>query len=182
MAKIFDPFNDRLSRDIRNALSSALVSRLRDADTSSSMDEVTSGWLSKAGEEVYRNHILDCRNIYGRVIEKVRAEGIHETRLQSLVLWNAGLFFEMHELLETIWHGSKGNERKALKGLIQSAGVYVHRQRNNMKAARGLARRARENLQAAPHCLQFIRNLDQLVEHLRAPDAPPPKLLPGKGA
>jgi predicted metal-dependent hydrolase len=92
------------------------------------------------------------------------------------VLWNVGLFFELHELLETIWHGTQGIERTGLKGLIQAAGVYVHRQRENIDAASGLAQRARQNLLAGKDHLNFIANLAQLIECLADPSQPPPRL------
>ena len=49
-----------------------------------------------------------------------------DPRYQAIYLWNLELFFEMHELLETIWLKTPEPERSALKGLIRAAGVYYH--------------------------------------------------------
>ncbi len=175
MLTIFDPFNDRTARDIRNTLSSALVSQLGDG-IKPSVDHVAHRWLSEVRLDIYRAYINRRLKRYHSVIAAIEQKQVRETRFQAVELWNAELFFEVHELLETVWHGCQGGERKALKGLIQAAGVYVHSQRNNLKAAMGLARRARENIEAEPSHLMFIQNLTQLIEHLANPKIAPPKL------
>ncbi len=181
MAKEFDPFNDRTSRDIRNALSSALVGELCGGD-GPSIQDTASQWLANAGAAVYQSYIHQCMTTYHNVIQEVKAASVTEPRLQSVVLWNAKLFFEVHELLESVWHGTDGDERKALKGLIQAAGVFVHRGRGHQKAAQGLARRAITNLRHPSPYLDFIEDLAPLMESLGQPSAPPPKLAPGTWA
>ena len=178
MEKRFDPFNDRTSRDIRNALSTALVGELS-GDGQARVQDVARQWLSKTGDTVYRIYIHQSLESYRNVIREVEAAGTTEPRLQAIFLWNANLFFEVHELLESVWHGTERQERKALKGLIQAAGVFVHRRRNHSKAAEGLARRAIDNLNNASPYLDFIEDLDPLIASLRAPSAPPPRLRPG---
>lgn len=177
MLKKFDPFTDRTARNIRNSLSSALVSQLG-GERAPSIDHVAQRWLSEVSAGIHRSYIHKRLRAYHSVIATVHRQQIREDRLQAVALWNMELFFEMHELLETVWHGSKGGERTALKGLIQAAGVYVHSRCNNLKAARGLARRAREHIRAEPTWLRFIRNLDQLIEHLAHPHLAPPMLEP----
>jgi hypothetical protein len=127
----FDPFNDRLARDIRNSLSSALVSDLS-ADKSEKTDQVVRFWEQQELLPLYQDYIRQTRERYRQVEVEIKSARIKDPRFQALVLWNAGLFFELHELLETIWHGTQGMERTGLKGLIQAAGVYVHRLRENL--------------------------------------------------
>jgi hypothetical protein len=174
--KLFDPFSDRTSRDIRNALSSALVAELR-GEQDRYVDTVAGRWLDDVDEEPYRSYIEQCRARYGHVLDHIRKQQIRGTRSQAVVLWNFGLFFEMHELLETIWLGSSGKERDALKGLIQAAGAYVHLLRGKPEPARKLAYRAGENIRKAREYLPFISNLDQLLHCLDQLADPPPKLL-----
>jgi len=171
----FDPFNDRLARDIRNSLSSALVSDLS-ADKGEKTDQVVRYWEQQKLLPLYQDYIRQTRKRYRQVEVVIKSAQIKDPRFQALVLWNAGLFFELHELLETIWHGTQGIERTALKGLIQAAGVYVHRLRENLTAASGLAERARKNLLAGKAHLNFIANLAQLIECLADPSQPPPRL------
>jgi len=178
MKKKFDPFSDRTSRDIRNALSTALVDELRSA-RGPKVKDAARQWLSSAGDAAYQTYIYQCLEAYGNVIQAVEAAGFTEPRLQAVLLWNAKLFFEVHELLESVWHGTEGDERKALKGLIQAAGVFVHRGRDNHKAAEGLARHAMDHLRHASPYLDFIEDLAPLIESLQQSSAPPPKLATG---
>lgn len=178
MEKKFDPFNDRTSRDIRNALSTALVDELCGGQ-GQRVKDAAGKWLAKESDAAYQAYIHGCLETYSTVIREVEASGETEPRLQAVVLWNARLFFEVHELLESVWHGTKGRERNALKGLIQAAGVFVHRGRGNQKAADGLARRALGNLQHSSPYLDFIEDLAPLIECLQNPSAPPANLNPG---
>jgi hypothetical protein len=66
--------------------------------------------------------------------------------------FNAGLFYEAHDVLEELWladkHGPSGN---FYKGLIQLAGAFVHMQKHNsprprLQPAARLLRMARANL------------------------------------
>lgn len=174
--KPFDPFSDRTSRDIRNSLSSALVTELCGQEDRY-VDTVAGRWLDEVGREPYRSYIVECRERYGRVLDQIRDQRIQGTRNQAVVLWNFRLFFEMHELLETIWLGSSGKERDALKGLIQAAGVYVHLLRGKPEPARKLSHRAGQNIRNAKKYLSFIGNLNQLLHCLEQLTEPPPKLL-----
>jgi len=177
MEKIFDPFNDRLSRDIRNTLSTALVGELG-GDGRLMLQDVARRWLSEAGDAAYQTYIHQSMAAYDRVLRQVHSAGVKDPCLQAVVLWNANLFFEVHELRESVWLGTAGRRRKALGGLIQSAGVFVHRGRNHHTAAQGLARRAMKNLEAASPYLGFIEDLAPLVASLKDPTAAPPRLTP----
>ena len=61
---------------------------------------------------------------------------------RAAILWRHGLYFEAHEVLEPHWQAASGDEREGLKGLIQAAGVYVHREAGHGESAMGLARKA----------------------------------------
>jgi hypothetical protein len=175
MEKIFDPFNDRLSRDIRNTLSTALVGDLS-GDGRLGLQDVARRWLVEARDAAYQTYIHQRMAAYDRVLRQVQSDGVKDPCLQAVVLWNAGLFFEVHELLESVWLGTAGKQRKALGGLIQAAGVFVHRGRSHHKAAQGLAQRALKNLAAASPCLGFIQDLAPLMASLQDPTAAPPRL------
>ncbi len=168
----FDPFSDRTARDIRNHLSTALVRDLTDGGDD--VAAVAGEWLNRPLGEAYRRYVEGKAHRYREVMAEVRTNGITEVRLQAVALWNAGLYFELHELLETIWHEAAEPERTALKGWIQAAGAYLHWERGKADAARGLARRARRHLAAGAVALSFIVNLDQLIQAL---DRPVPRAL-----
>ena len=172
----FDPFSDRLARDIRNSLSSALVKELS-GNAGGAVSDVADDWQDMALTPVYQNYIDGRLTIYHRIIDEIRTNQIADPRYQAICLWNKGLFFEMHELLETIWLKAIEPERSALKGWIQAAGVYVHLQRGKVKAARNLARRAATHLRNGRSFLRFIANLDQLIEALADPTEVVPQII-----
>jgi hypothetical protein len=175
--KTFDPYRDRLARDIRNGLSSALVKAIS-GKAAGSLSRQADVWLAKAPAPSYQTYIQTRMGLYARALDEIRALQMLDPRNQALCLWNLGLFFEMHELLETVWLHSRDPERSALKGLIQAAGAYVHLQRGERTAAQRLAKRAVTHLRNGRSCLAFIANLDELIEALAGPAASAPTLLP----
>lgn len=56
----------------------------------------------------------------------------------AAALFDAGLHFEVHELLESHWATAEGNEREALQGLIQAAVAFQHLANGNLAGARSL--------------------------------------------
>ena len=65
--------------------------------------------------------------------------------------FNRQLFFEAHEVLESLWlkdkHGANGD---FYKGLIQLAGAFVHLQKNRLRPAAALFKLAQANLEKYP--------------------------------
>lgn len=109
--------------------------------------------------------ISDCQPIPvdGLNMKKI----VFDPRYQAICLWNLGLFFEMHELLESIWQASRETERSALKEWIQAAGVYVLFQRDRADIARSLVQRAIIHLRNGFTSLDFIANkeIQNLLHH-----------------
>lgn len=58
----------------------------------------------------------------------------------AATLFEAGLYFETHEVLEPFWAGAQGAEREALQGLIQVAVGFQHLANGNLEGARALLR------------------------------------------
>lgn len=172
MTKFFDPFRDRTARDIRNSLTSAFISEITGKHPGA-VCEITQFWLCRTQKPVYLEYIEKMRARYAQALKMIHGTECADMRLQAVLLWNSGLFFEMHELLEMLFTKTTGLDRIALKGLIQAAGVYVHANRGNQKASQGLALRARDHLLAGRERLRFITNLDQLIENLKNPGQPP---------
>ncbi len=56
--------------------------------------------------------------------------------------FNAGEYYEAHEVLEVLWLRTNSSERDFFKGLIQVAGAFVHlrKQRENPPSAAGTTR------------------------------------------
>jgi len=64
----------------------------------------------------------------------------------AVALWNARLFFEVHEVLEAVWKTSAGAERQGLQGVIQVAVAYHHLAHDNPRGARTLLRDGRARI------------------------------------
>ena len=171
----FDPFNDRLSRDIRNTLSEAFVDALARRQPFE-YQAAAKKWLTEKLAAGYVNYIKDRLHRYDIVLEKIIVFRLNDARLQSLVLWNYGLFFEFHDHLERIWQKTTGDEHQAIKGLIKAAGVYIHMEHNHEKAVESLSTKSFNLMRRYSHCLTFITNLDILTERIKNLNAVSPKL------
>jgi predicted metal-dependent hydrolase len=69
---------------------------------------------------------------------------------RGLELFNAGEFFDAHEVLEDVWRAAPAEEKKFLQGLIQLAVGLHHYSRGNLAGARSLLARGNRNLSAYP--------------------------------
>jgi predicted metal-dependent hydrolase len=62
-------------------------------------------------------------------------------------LFNRGLFYEAHDVLEDLWLPVRGKDTGDFyKGLIQLAGAFVHLQKGRLRPAAALFKLARTNL------------------------------------
>lgn len=141
----FDPFNDRGSRDIRNTLSKAFLRALTAGDASL-FQRCGSAYMQKNLHQVYKRYVSDRLSRYGEAYAIIKKKKRLEVLPQAVVLWDLGLFFEMHELLETEWKEATGERRRALQGLIRAAGMKIHAASNREKAAAGMGVKARADL------------------------------------
>lgn len=170
----FDPFRDRASRDIRNTLSEAFVAAWQGGR--GDYAAVADSLRRRHAQPVYRSYIV-------RRLEAYRAASKDRRRLDDpglldevIVLWNRGLFFEVHELLESHWHEARGVRREVLQTMIQAAAVYVHREAGRESAAVKLGPRVSARLDNLRPHLKAIANLDALVRELATPQSRPPIL------
>ncbi len=174
--KKFDPFNSRLCRDIRNALSESCV----DALTTKNLQPANSiaTHYHEIGAEKYCLNYIDNRLAsYNKVIQFVTSKPDAEVYEITLHLWDEELFFELHEFLEQHWMKATGDYKKILQALIRAAGTYIHLEQGNMKGAKKMAAKAVEILQPHQHDLPSYFKVPVLLEKLRTIDPVPPKLL-----
>ena len=69
---------------------------------------------------------------------------------QGVALFNAGRFFECHEVWEEVWKRSSGGEKLFYQGLIQAAVALLHAERGNMRGAASTWAKARQKLEPLP--------------------------------
>ena len=108
----------------------------------------------------------------------------------AAALFDAHLYFEVHELLEPSWRDAEGAEREALQGLIQVAVGYQHLANGNFAGARALleegSRRLRgrrlDGLDLEPFGEEVARTVDRVfqLDWRTVPAFPRPE--PGGGA
>jgi len=171
----FDPFNNRLARDIRNSLAEKFVDALLQVDKSG-YQRTAEQWLAKNLDDEYTGYIQDRLKRFDGVFNQIKKIRLKDPKLQALIIWNHGLFFEVHEHLERIWQKTTGDEYQALKGLIQAAGVYIHLKFGHRAAAEKLAVKSLGRIQKYADCLTFIANLNMLLDKLNNLDSAPPQL------
>ncbi len=114
----------------------------------------------------------------------LRMMELPEEFLRGIELFNQGRFFECHEVWETIWLNSEGDEREFLHAMIQSAAAFHHVQRGNLKGAMSLAQKAISKFaNLPPLVLQFDTGdfRSRLEGFLAEPEAPFPHIsIPSK--
>lgn len=82
--------------------------------------------------------------------------GIEGAVAQGVLVFNAGLFFEYHELLEDHWRGEVGHRKRFLQGLIQVAVGLQHWENGNYAGAVILLKEGAERLSVGrPHMLRL---------------------------
>ena len=169
----FNPFEDRFSRDMRNSLSSALATAIETGEHST-LKNVIEDFDSKDLALPYRKY-FDKRCIhYKKALESM------ETELtpieQAMILWNEGLYFEVHEVLEHVWYDAQGNEKLTLQALIRAAGVYVKKEYGYTDAAAKIAGKSWPVLKDNENLLKSYFDPEPLLYSLQHLEEPPPKL------
>ena len=137
-----------------------------------------------AGAAAHAERALAACTVYRRC--DVPPEPTTRAALQAMALWGAGLFFEVHEVLEAVWKDATGEARQALQGVIQIAVAFHHLAHGNPRGARSLMHEGRERLTSVgDHALPAVDRTALLAataaweQGLTAgtpPDRPPPPL------
>lgn len=170
----FEPFQDRLSRDIRNELSAALPRAMSQNDLAP-VRTVAARYMQQGLAAPYVAYIEARLAGYAEALAISARTDAREALALALVLWDLGLFFEVHEILEQAWHGARGAEKEILQALIRAAGFYIKGEFGYFEAGAKMAARAvaalEKNRQA---CTGF--DLDTLLKSLRNLEPIPPKL------
>ncbi len=139
----FDPFQDRLCRDIRNDLSEGLLTMLQRLDMEVLLP-IAEGYRQRDLAPCQRAYIDDRLTRYRAVLQEMAAAGIGQDDVYAVarLLWNQGLFFEVHEWLEHHWLTAVDPDRAIFQALIRAAGTYVHLEHGRLTGARKMAARA----------------------------------------
>lgn len=172
--QLFNPFEDRQSRDIRNDLSEGLATAIETGN----LEKLTSVVVRLRRQplaEYYKEYLEDRYTRYQEALTHIQGK-ITDPIQQALVLWNLGLFFEVHEVLEHAWYSAEGDRKLTLQALIRAAGVYIKREYGFNDAADRIAAKSIPVLEANEALLHAYFTIDILTSALKNPQHPPPKL------
>ncbi|MEE4239947.1 MAG: DUF309 domain-containing protein [Desulfopila sp.] len=173
--QVFQPFTDRLSRDIRNALSKSFVTVLQQR-TIDAAQTIADYYLQKTEKSCYRDYIRKRLQCYKNVLVQLDDKD-HEPLLLGLILWDEKLFFEVHEVLEHVWLDAKGEEKLFLQAMIRAAGVYIKLEAGYSDPASRMAGKAIPVLERNQHRLALYTNPAVLIKALRTLEPSAPILL-----
>ncbi|GEM_PF-605000 len=108
----------------------------------------------------------------------------NEPLAEGVRLFNAGEYFECHEVLEDLWRAEEGPLKDLYQGLIKAAVALYHAERGNFVGAARVLERGLPQLR--PYARKYLRlDIESLVRELEgwrvlfrawaseAPDAPP---------
>lgn len=170
----FDPFNDRLSRDIRNRLSTSLITCLEEKSITPAMN-IAASFKPDSLPVCYQEYIDNRLNMYRIAIDKITTTEKDSLR-QALILWDLRLFFEVHEVLEHVWLKAEGDEKLIMQALIRAAGAYIKHEVGAVSPAKRLADKAVAVLNEHKPFLAPYFDPDALIHALQDLTKPPPKL------
>lgn len=173
----FNPFEDRLSRDLRNDLSEGLAGAIEDDDRTKLTQTVTR-YRDRQLADCYRTYLEDRYDRYQQALAIIQngENRINDPIHQALVLWDLELFFEVHEVLEHSWYSARGQMKLTLQALIRAAGVYIKREYGFSGPAARIAAKAIPVLTANSSLLARYFEVEKLTAALQNGE-PPPKLL-----
>ena len=171
----FDPFNDRLCRNVRNALSEAFKSAIKESDLHP-VDHVAHFFLNESVPDYVSDYIHRRIAAYEAVLAELDARGFTDPLDIALLIWDRRLFFETHEFLETYWLVASGEEKRLLQALIRFAGTYVHLEQGNLTAAKRIAAKAIDGISHGKDRLAGYADPQRLLAKLKTLDPEPPTL------
>jgi hypothetical protein len=107
-----------------------------------------------AGIRAHATHALAAAEAYRQ--RPAEADAVAGAVARAAALWDARLFFEVHEVLEAVWQRASGETRQALQGLIQIAVAFYHLGAGNLRGARQLVSDGRARLAATATVLPVV--------------------------
>lgn len=140
---IFDPFESRLCRDIRNDLGAGFVKSVQQRSFTpfhSSLDKFQNYIDRKPTGTYIKNRFTLLHNIINQI-------ETNEPRIENVFsilqwFWDHQLFYEFHEWVEELWQIENGNSKKALQALILAAVACEQHHYNRVSPARKLSDKA----------------------------------------
>lgn len=140
---LFNPFEDRTDRDVRNFLGGAFIVALHKKDPAP-VDQVIWDLGLKKISQAAQHYVKDRCDRYSSVLAKMSSNPMPGSDIFATadLLWDESLFFECHEWLEQDYRKLSGQEKKILQAMIRTAGAFELLAYNRKKAAASVAAKA----------------------------------------
>lgn len=140
---LFNPFECRTDRDVRNLLGSAFISALHKGDQSPVTQAVSDLGQKKLPDPAQSYIKVRCSR-YAAVLPQISSNPLLGADIYATagLLWDEALFFECHEWLEQDYRAVQGQEKKILQAMIRTAGTFELLAYNRKKAAVSVAAKA----------------------------------------
>ena len=171
----FDPFNNRLCRNVRNALSENFKTVLEQKKMQP-VRRVAEFFLNDPMPTCVKTYINQRLAAYEQVLEYVRSHQLVDPLDIAFVIWDRHLFFETHEYLEQHWMTADGDDKQLLQAIIRAAGAYVHLEQGNLIGAKRIAAKAVAVLERHQDRLSPYADARLLLGKLKSLDPIPPTL------
>lgn len=137
---IFDPFESRLCRDVRNQLGHAMI-RAIETGKKDRFTAAVQKWYQKTNQTAVLSYIQDREKSFDRLFKRLEPSGFNGQDMLPL-MWQNRLYFECHEYVEKRWLKSSGKYKKGLQALIFSLAALEHRDYGRTDPACRLAEKA----------------------------------------
>lgn len=177
----FDPFTNRLCRNVRNALSEAFMDALQAMDMLP-VRQAAGYFIEDTLPEPVRIYIDRRMAAYADVLADIRRQPSEDPLDVAMRIWDRRLFFETHEYLEPFWMRAEGEQRTLLQALIRAAGTYVHLERGHRKGAERIAAKAIAGIARHQDRLAGYVDARLLLAKLKSLDPEPPVLSGSAGS
>lgn len=162
----FDPYSQRLARDVRNSLGHWFVHGLMSQQPDPAGDALSR--LNVAAlPESHQDWVRRKVRLYRQLAQHIPVGTATSPLELGLELWREGLFFEAHEAFEEAWQSADGDRSLAFKALVQAVGSCIHARRGADGPAKSLAAKAARGLKQYGRSLPEIPWLPQLIAEMQ---------------
>jgi hypothetical protein len=174
MTSEFNPFTDRLSRDIRNELSVSLPKAIK-IRSLEPVQIVADRFLADQLPDTHLQYIDSRLQNYADALNRL-PQNTNDSMVIAAILWDLKLFFEVHEILEPEWIEAQGDKKLLLQALIRAAGVYINLELGYRDRAAKIGGKAIPILIRFQQELQKDLNAEKLIRALQELDPDPPQI------
>lgn len=159
---MFDPYEKRVSRDIRNRLAEDFLEMLKEENLQA-FEKKAAALKQTAPDDDHVNFIDRRTHSCIKIFQPGAADDPYKTARN---LWESGLYYECHEWLEPLWIEAEGGFKKAVQGIIRAAGAHALYEAGRTAPASSSAKKAIDLITTHSAELPVPFDADQLIKSL----------------